>query len=97
MSTISHKPLLIDILTKLIPHRSLASGVKALVESDYCTDTLVDGLLEIISKAIHAIKDTKAKKSLHHSLQKVKKMKAAEKIIQKQESDEADTLLTTLS
>ena len=51
------KQLLIKILTKLKPHRDLADGILALVESGYADEQAIDGVIHVIANSVKMIQN----------------------------------------
>jgi hypothetical protein len=72
------KQLLIKVLTKLQPHRNLADGFLALIDSPYCTDKTIDGLITLLKDSLKMVKTDKEKKRFQKSLELVKKIRDQE-------------------
>ena len=89
------KALLIQILNKLKPHRELADGILALIESWYANDKAVDGLIHVISNSIRTLKDGEQKTVLQKWLEMVQKIKDMEEN-EKMSEEELDKLLADI-
>ena len=72
------KKLIIQVLSKLKPYRNLAEGILALVESSYCTNETIDGLIELIKESITSVKKEKEKTAIQKWLEKIQQIKAME-------------------
>jgi len=72
------KQLLIKVLTKLKPHRNLAEGILALVESSYVDEKTIDGVLLIINQSIKNVKNQQEKMQLEKSMEAIKKIQQKE-------------------
>ncbi len=79
------KQLLIKVLQKLQPYRNLAEGILALVESRYCTDKTLDGLIVLLQDSIKIVKKDQEKDKLEKGLALIQK-------IRHQEEDEHDQM-----
>lgn len=89
------KQLLIKVLTKLKPYRNLAEGFLALIESEYCTNEIMDKLTLALQDAITSVKSAKEKSRFKKSLQAVKKIREQEEQEEKISDEELDKLLDT--
>jgi hypothetical protein len=58
------KQLLIKVLTKLQPYWNLAEGILALIESKYCTDKTIDGLITLLQDSIKMVKKDQEREKL---------------------------------
>jgi len=58
------KKLLIKVLTKLKPYRNLADGILALIESSYVDEKTIDGVIQIMAKALRNAKSKQEKARL---------------------------------
>lgn len=78
------KELIIKILTKLKPHRDVAEGILALVESSYIDKKTIDGILLLINQSIKNVKNKQIKTKLEKSFEVIKKIQ------QKEDQDQND-------
>jgi len=72
------KQLIIKVLTKLKPYRNLAEGILALIESSYCTNQTLDGLISLLQDSIKMVKDDKERTKFTKSLDMIKKIRSKE-------------------
>jgi hypothetical protein len=86
------KQLLIKVFTKIKPYRDMAEGVLALLESTYCTDKTIDGLMKLLQDSLKTVKTDKEKSIFKKSLQLIKKIRNQEKK-EKMTDEDLDKLL----
>jgi peptide subunit release factor 1 (eRF1) len=72
------KELLIQILNKLKPHRDLADGILALIESSYADEKAIDGVIHVIANSIKTLKNSEQKTILQKGLEKIQQIKSME-------------------
>jgi len=89
------KDLLIQILQKLIPHRDLADGILALIESGYVDEKAIDGVIHILAHSIKKLKKDQDKTKLQKWLEMIQKIKIMEEDEKMSESD-LDKLLNDI-
>jgi hypothetical protein len=90
------KKLLIKVLKKLKPYRNLAEGFLALIDSQYCTNKTIDGLIALLQDSIKIVKDAKEKMTFKKSLDTIKKIrKAEEEDLDKMTDNDLDKLLAS--
>ncbi len=90
------KQLLVKVLTKLKPHRNLADGFLALLESKYITDEIMDKLIGALQEAIETVKAEKEKDTFKKGLKLIKKIKSKEDQEMKMTDEELDKLLDSM-
>jgi len=88
------KELIIKVLTKLKPYRNLAEGILALIESSYCDEKTIDGLLKLINTSIKQTKNKKDKSHMQKGLELIQKIQSQEQM--EKESENIDQLLENL-
>ncbi|MCX6822953.1 MAG: hypothetical protein NTX91_03055 [candidate division SR1 bacterium] len=86
------KQLIIQVLNKLKPYRTLAEGILALVESPYADEKSLDGIIKFTAEGI---KNIKAKQQ-GDRVQKVKKLEQSHHEREVQDVQEAEDLLKTI-
>jgi transcriptional regulator of heat shock response len=87
------KTLIITILQKLQGSRTLADGLLAFVQSDYCSETDLKNIARFLNQAV---KETKQK--LYAQKQQTKKRKQEQQHAEHlQEIEEAEALLDSLN
>lgn len=72
------KELLIKVIKKLEPHRNLADGIVALLETVPVDEKIIDGILDIIQKALVRSQKAESKKRLSKAHEIVKKIREQE-------------------
>lgn len=89
------KELLIQTLKKLKPHRELAEGILALMESWYADDKAIDGVIHVIASSLRTLKDDEQKTILQKWLEMVQKIKDMEEN-EKISEEDLDKLLADI-
>lgn len=89
------KELIIKILEKLQWHRDMSQDLLVIVKSSYCTDEILDSLINLISKSIKFIKEDNEKQLLEKSLQQIRKIQQMEEN-GKISDEDLDTLLDSI-
>ena len=89
------KDLIIKVLEKLQWHRDMAQDLLIIVKSSYCTDKLLDSLINLISKSIKYIKGDNEKQLLEKSLQQIRKIQQMEEN-EKISDEDLDNLLDSI-
>jgi len=89
------KELLIQILNKLKPHRDLADGILALVESGYADEKSIDGVIHVIANSIKTLKNDEQKTILQKGLEKIQQIRSMEED-GKMSEEELDALLADI-
>ena len=72
------KELIIKVLEKMQWHRDIAQDLLVIVKSSYCTDEILDSLINLISKSIKSTKADSEKILLEKSLQQIKRIQKME-------------------
>ena len=78
------KKLVIKVLERLLWHRDIAQDLLVIIKSSYCTEEILDSLINLVSKAVKTEKWDEDKKLLEKSIQQIKKiqqMKENEKML----------------
>lgn len=78
------KKLVIKVLERLLWHRDIAQDLLVIIKSSYCTEEILDSLINLVSKAVKTVKWDEDKKLLEKSIQQIKKiqqMKENEKML----------------
>lgn len=86
------KELVIRVLEKLEWYREMAPDLLVIVKSSYCTDEIVNSLINMLNKAIKTVKKDSEKKILEKSLQQIQKIRQMEKN-EKISDEDLDALL----
>ncbi len=73
------KELLMQVLTKIKPYRSLADGILGLLESGYIDESNSDGILNLLSLSLENITEKKQKEKIKKWIEIIKKIRAEEK------------------
>lgn len=89
------KELVIRVLEKLQWHRDMSQDLLVIVKSSYCSDEILDSLMNIVNKAINTVKESDNKLLLEKSLKQIKKIKAMEEN-EKISDEDLDTLLDAI-
>ena len=87
------KQLLIKVLTKLKPHWNLADGFLALLESEYCTDKTLDGLIVLLQDSIKIVKKEKEREKLEKGLALIQKIRHQEEEHDQMTDEDLEKLL----
>lgn len=91
------KALLIKVLTKLKPHRNLAEGFLALMESKYVSDEILDKLIGALQDAMETVVKKMDKMKFKKVLKLIKKIEMQENQNDKKMTDEnLDKLLENI-
>ncbi|HMT01340.1 MAG TPA: hypothetical protein PKD96_01360 [Candidatus Absconditabacterales bacterium] len=90
------KQLLLKILEKIKPFWELAEGMVSLLQTDFVDEPMVDSFLAVLTKAIHGIKDEKAKLALQRAVEYVHSMKEKEQVEHEKADQELDAMLSTI-
>jgi hypothetical protein len=72
------KQLLIKVLTKLKPYRSLAEAFIVLIKSEYCTHKTINGLIGLLYDSLKMMKTEKNKEVFQKGLQQIQKIRQQE-------------------
>lgn len=86
------KELVIRVLEKLEWYREMAPDLLVIVKSSYCTDEILNSLINMLNKAIQTIKKDDDKKILEKSLQQIQKIRHMEEN-EKMSDEDLDALL----
>lgn len=86
------KGLVIKVLEKLDWYREMAPDLLVIVKSSYCTDEILNSLINMLNKAIKTIKKDDEKIILEKSLQQIQKIKQMEEN-EKISDEDLDALL----
>lgn len=86
------KELVIKVLEKLEWYREMAPDLLVIVKSSYCTDEILNSLINMLNKAIKTIKKDDDKKILEKSLQQIQKIRHMEEN-EKMSDEDLDALL----
>ena len=86
------KELVTKVLEKLEWYREMAPDLLVIVKSSYCTDELLNSLINMLNKSIKTVKKTDEKKILEKSLQQIQKIKQMEEN-EKISDEDLDALL----
>lgn len=86
------KELVIRVLEKLEWYREIAPDLLVIVKSSYCTDEILNSLINMLNKAIKTIKKDDDKKILEKSLQQIQKIRHMEEN-EKMSDEDLDALL----
>ncbi len=89
------KLLILKVLEKLRWHRDLAEDLIILVESSYCTDSVLDSLINLIYKSMKTIQKGNEKEFVQRSLEKIQKIRQIEKETEMSD-EELDVLLDNI-
>ena len=89
------KQILIEVLSKLIPHWNLAEGFLELVKETKDND-FIESLFIFIKTQIVQIKDKHLKSAIVQQVANIKKMKNIEVKISQKDRQEADKMLDDL-
>ena len=89
------KELVIRVLEKLEWYREMAPDLLAIVKSSYCTDEILNSLINMLKKAIKTIKKDDDKKILEKSLQQIQKIKQMEEN-EKMSDEDLDAILDSI-
>ena len=89
------KQLVIKVLEKLEWYWDIASDLLVIVKSSYCTDELLNSLINLVNKAIKTTKKSDEKMILERSLQQIQKIKQIEENT-KMSDEDLDVLLDSI-
>lgn len=89
------KELVIRVLEKLQWHRDMSQDLLVIVKSSYCSDEILDSLMNIVNKAINTVKESDNKLLLEKSLKQIKKIQQMEEN-EKISDEDLDTLLDAI-
>jgi hypothetical protein len=92
----SKKQFVIDMLEKLIPHRTLAADLRKFVMLDILDNNAVNGIIQLLKEMAIAMKNKTMQAhmiAVASTLEKMKNLELQEKIADQQE---AENILATL-
>lgn len=89
------KELVIRVLEKLQWHREMAPDLLVIVKSSYCTDEILDSLINMMNRAIKTVKKINEKAILEKSLSKIQYIRHMEEI-EKMCDEDLDALLADI-
>lgn len=86
------KELVIKVLEKIEWYREIAPDLLVIVKSSYCTDEILNSLINMLNKSIKTVKKDDEKRILEKSLQQIQKIKQMEEN-DKMSDEDLDALL----
>lgn len=89
------KELIIKVLERLQWHRDMSQDLLVIVKSSYCSDEILDSLMNLVNKTIKTVKGNDDKVLLEQSLKQLRKIKSMEEN-EKISDEDLDTLLESI-
>ena len=93
------KQLIIKVLQRLKWYRNIAEDLIILLESSYCTEKLIDTIINKINVAIKTVKNNSDKNALRkwiEAIQKIRQREEQEEITDEELDEELDSLLDNI-
>jgi len=90
------KEIVIKILERLQWYRDMAADLLVIVESSYCTDEILDSLINIMDKSMKTVKKWNEKKIMEKSLLKIQHIRQMEKN-ERMSDEDLDALLADIN
>lgn len=93
------KQLIIKVLQRLKWYRNMAENLIILLRSSYCTDELIESIINKINSAIKTIKSDSDKNALKKwlaAIQKIRQREETEEMTEEEIEEEFDKLLDSI-
>ncbi|MBP9812698.1 hypothetical protein KBC86_04905 [Candidatus Gracilibacteria bacterium] len=91
---LAKKSGILEVLKGLVGHWEMAEGLINLIESEYATPEIIDGVELILEEAIKTVKDSTVQDQLQAGIDMIREIQEAEKKeqIQEKSTEELDIL-----
>lgn len=83
---------IVEILKSLSPHWNLAAGLIVILTGAYVTPAIIDGIEEVLRKAIDDTEDAEEKQKIQNGLSRIEEMRKKE---EKERQEERATVSNT--
>lgn len=87
------KQTILLILEKLFDNWDLAKPMYMLVDSQYCDEILLDGLLKVMNESLRSIKDKQKASNLRKAVNKIRDIKKIEEEEREEEKKNCEKFL----